>query len=174
MQALAASGLRALRYAKEIEQVGSVVACDNDKGNLCALAKLSSSMHLGLKWSVCFGIPSMPRPCAVRKRVIWMDFVPIFDSRFCNLAVAVEACERNIRLNGKVALAKVIANHADSRIYMLSHEKEFDVVDLDPYGSPSIFLDSAVQSLSEGGLLSCTATDMAVLCGNNGEVCYSK
>jgi tRNA (guanine26-N2/guanine27-N2)-dimethyltransferase len=119
LEALAASGLRALRYAKEVEQVGSVVACDNDK-------------------------------------------------------VAVEACERNIRLNGKVAVAKVTANHADSRIYMLSHEKEFDVVDLDPYGSPSIFLDSAVQSLSEGGLLSCTATDMAVLCGNNGEVCYSK
>ncbi|KAG0596587.1 hypothetical protein M758_UG268000 [Ceratodon purpureus] len=119
LEALAASGLRALRYAKEVEQVGSVVACDNDK-------------------------------------------------------VAVEACERNIRLNGKVALAKVTANHADSRIYMLSHEKEFNVVDLDPYGSPSIFLDSAVQSLSEGGLLSCTATDMAVLCGNNGEVCYSK
>lgn len=119
LEALAASGLRALRYAKEVEQVGSVVACDNDK-------------------------------------------------------VAVEACERNIRLNGKIALAKVTANHADSRIYMLSHEKEFDVVDLDPYGSPSIFLDSAVQSISEGGLLSCTATDMAVLCGNNGEVCYSK
>lgn len=32
MQALAASGLRAIRYAKEVEQVGSVIACDNDKG----------------------------------------------------------------------------------------------------------------------------------------------
>ena len=34
MQALAASGLRAIRYAKEVEQVGSVIACDNDKGNI--------------------------------------------------------------------------------------------------------------------------------------------
>lgn len=50
------------------------------------------------------------------------------DVNLCNPAVAVEACERNIRLNGKIALAKVTANHADSRIYMLSHEKEFDVV----------------------------------------------
>lgn len=32
MQALAASGLRAIRYAKEVEQVGTVIACDNDKG----------------------------------------------------------------------------------------------------------------------------------------------
>jgi hypothetical protein len=31
-------------------------------------------------------------------------------------------------LNGKVAMAKLTAHHADSRIYMLSHEKEFDVV----------------------------------------------
>ena len=47
-------------------------------------------------------------------------------------------------------------------------------VDLDPYGSPSVFLDSAVQSVIDGGILMCTATDMAVLCGGNGEVCYSK
>lgn len=47
-------------------------------------------------------------------------------------------------------------------------------VDLDPYGSPSVFLDSAVQSIADGGMLMCTATDMAVLCGGNGEVCYSK
>ncbi|KAF7803101.1 putative tRNA (guanine(26)-N(2))-dimethyltransferase 2 isoform X1 [Senna tora] len=63
---------------------------------------------------------------------------------------------------------------ADARVYMLTHPKEFDVVDLDPYGSPSVFLDSAVQSVVDGGLLMCTATDMAVLCGGNGEVCYSK
>lgn len=50
----------------------------------------------------------------------------------------------------------------------------FFQVDLDPYGSPSVFLDSAVQSVVDGGMLMCTATDMAVLCGGNGEVCYSK
>nr|GEY46045.1 probable tRNA (guanine(26)-N(2))-dimethyltransferase 1 [Tanacetum cinerariifolium] len=45
------------------------------------------------------------------------------------------------------------------------------LVDLDPYGSPSVFLDSAVQSVADGGLLMCIATDMAVLCGSNGEIC---
>lgn len=43
-------------------------------------------------------------------------------------------------------------------------------MDLDPYGTPAHLLDSAVQSVSEGGLLMVTATDMAVLCGNSGEV----
>lgn len=33
-QALSASGLRALRYAREIEGIGQVVALDNDIGNL--------------------------------------------------------------------------------------------------------------------------------------------
>lgn len=34
-------------------------------------------------------------------------------------------------------------------------------MDLDPYGSPSQFLDTAVQAVSEGGLMLVTATDMA-------------
>ncbi len=35
-------------------------------------------------------------------------------------------------------------------------------------------LTESLQAVSEGGLLLVTATDMAVLCGNNGEACYAK
>ncbi|KEH25136.1 N(2),N(2)-dimethylguanosine tRNA methyltransferase, putative [Medicago truncatula] len=119
LEALSASGLRALRYAREIEGIGQVVALDNDPAS-------------------------------------------------------VEACRRNIKFNGSVAVSKVESHLADARVYMLENPKKFDVVDLDPYGSPSVFLDSAVQSVADGGILMCTATDMAVLCGSNGEVCYSK
>ena len=59
-------------------------------------------------------------------------------------------------------------------MYEHRREKQFDVVDLDPYGCPSIFLDSAVQAVKEGGLLLVTATDMAILAGNCPETCYSK
>lgn len=52
--------------------------------------------------------------------------------------------------------------------------KRFTAIDLDPYGCPSVFLDSAVQSVQDGGLLLITATDMAVLAGNAPETCYSK
>lgn len=45
---------------------------------------------------------------------------------------------------------------------------------MDPYGTPVQFLDAAVQSVKEGGLLMVTATDMAVLCGTNGEACHAK
>jgi tRNA G26 N,N-dimethylase Trm1 len=44
------------------------------------------------------------------------------------VAVAVEACERNIELNGELAMSKVKTELADARVYMLTHENEFDVV----------------------------------------------
>lgn len=59
-------------------------------------------------------------------------------------------------------------------MYQHRKENQFDVIDLDPYGCPSIFLDSAVQAVKDGGLLLVTATDMAVLAGNSPETCYSK
>nr|ABD96937.1 hypothetical protein [Tarenaya spinosa] len=130
LEALSASGLRALRYAREVEGIGQVVALDNDQGN-------------GIHGLYTIGI-----------------FL---------LKASVEACRRNIKFNGSVVSSKVESHHTDARVYMLTHPKEFDMVDLDPYGSPSIFLDSAVQSVVDGGLLMCTATDMAVLCGGNGE-----
>ncbi len=60
---------------------------------------------------------------------------------------------------------------------MLQHsapEQRFDVVDLDPYGSASPFLDIAVQCVTDGGLMCVTCTDMAVLCGAHSESCFSK
>lgn len=59
-------------------------------------------------------------------------------------------------------------------MYKNRKERCFDAIDLDPYGCPSVFLDSAVQTIKEGGLLLITATDMAVLAGNSPESCYSK
>jgi tRNA G26 N,N-dimethylase Trm1 len=50
----------------------------------------------------------------------------------------------------------------------------FDVIDLDPYGTASPFLDAAVQAVGEGGLLAVTCTDMAVLAGNNMDICHTK
>ena len=43
-------------------------------------------------------------------------------------------------------------------------EAPFQWIDLDPFGSPVSFLDSAVQSISRIGVLEVTATDTAALC----------
>ncbi|XP_028717634.1 tRNA (guanine(26)-N(2))-dimethyltransferase isoform X1 [Peromyscus leucopus] len=90
-------------------------------------------------------------------------------------ARAVELIDRNVHLNGVAHLVQ--PNQADARMLMYQHQKaseRFDVIDLDPYGSPAPFLDAAVQAVSDGGLLCVTCTDMAVLAGNSGETCYSK
>lgn len=117
LEAMAASGLRAMRYALEIPGVEKVHANDID-------------------------------------------------------AKAVEAMRKNIAHNG--IEDKVEPTKADARILMLQKPDYYDVIDLDPYGAPVMLLDSAVQSICDGGLLCVTATDMAVLCGNSSEACFMK
>lgn len=55
-----------------------------------------------------------------------------------------------------------------------SQGQNINVIDLDPYGSAAPFLDTAVQTISNGGLLCITCTDMAVLCASYPETCYAK
>ncbi|XP_061209789.1 tRNA (guanine(26)-N(2))-dimethyltransferase isoform X2 [Neopsephotus bourkii] len=120
LEALAASGLRSIRFAKEVPGLRAVVAND------------------------------------------------------CS-AQAVGLIERNVAFNGVGAL--VTPSMADARMLMYqckADREPFDVIDLDPYGSPAHFLDAAVQAVSEGGLLCVTCTDMGVLAGNNAETSYSK
>ncbi|OJJ08966.1 hypothetical protein ASPVEDRAFT_48089 [Aspergillus versicolor CBS 583.65] len=129
LDALSASGLRALRYATEIPCVTRVVAND-----------LSSS--------------------------------------------AIQSMKLNIEYN---RLDKLIQpNNGDARIYMYSrlkpasspHKKEdsdkFNVIDLDPYGSAAPFIDAAVQSVKDEGLLCITCTDAGVWASNGyPEKCFS-
>jgi len=51
--------------------------------------------------------------------------------------------------------------HEDANVLM--HQRQFDVVDLDPFGTPMPFAEAACRSAS--GLLCVTATDTAPLCG---------
>ncbi|KAL9381091.1 hypothetical protein Peur_026748 [Populus x canadensis] len=183
-----ASGKDASEPAVEEESNGS--ALDNEKSNVecevhkeisqvepCSISeepmKSAEGNHRGelkppkvLEALSASGLRSLRYACEVEGigKVVALD----------NDKASVEACQKNIKFNGSVAISKVESHLADARVYMLTHPKEFDMVDLDPYGSPSVFLDSAVQSVVDGGMLMCTATDMAVLCGGNGEVCYSK
>ncbi len=50
----------------------------------------------------------------------------------------------------------------------------FDYVDVDPYGSPAPFIDTAVRSVNNHGVLALTATDMAPLCGVSPGACMRK
>ena len=110
LEALSATGLRAIRYALEIPAIRTVLA--NDVA------------------------PS-----------------------------AIEAIHRNISHNNLV-YGLVQATCSDANALMYSHHTErVDVVDLDPYGTATPFIDAAIQAIASDGLLCVTCTDMSVLAG---------
>jgi tRNA (guanine26-N2/guanine27-N2)-dimethyltransferase len=131
LEALAATGIRTIRYVKELgegpEGVRKIVANDLD-------------------------------PAAVKHMRI-------------NLA------------HNSVTESKVEVTCADANVHMYTHrargpggmgDEAYDVIDLDPYGTCSPFLDAAVQSVADGGLLCITSTDMPVLGGNHPETCFAR
>ncbi|KAI1719816.1 n2,N2-dimethylguanosine tRNA methyltransferase domain-containing protein [Ditylenchus destructor] len=120
LDALSASGLRALRFAKEVPGIDNIMANDFSE-------------------------------------------------------TAVKVIKHNAKVNNVEHL--VHASFGDAVDVMMSHrtyDKRFHAIDLDPYGSASVFLDSAVQAVTDDGILMVTCTDMATLCGNAPEACFSK
>lgn len=71
---------------------------------------------------------------------------------------SVELINRNIELN---SLSNCTAMKRNANVVML--DGSFDIIDLDPFGSPAPFLDAACRSAKR--LLCITATDTAPLCG---------
>lgn len=53
-------------------------------------------------------------------------------------------------------------------------ENRFHYIDIDPFGSPVHFIDSAMRSIINNGIIACTATDTATLCGVYPKVCLRR
>jgi tRNA (guanine26-N2/guanine27-N2)-dimethyltransferase len=119
LEALAATGLRSIRYAKEIENI-SILSNDIDPN-------------------------------------------------------AVNIIKLNMLENKVEEIIETSCNDANFLMYSLINQKQFqNIIDLDPYGSASPFLEAAIQCVENGGLLCITCTDMAVLCASYPESCFSK
>ncbi len=73
---------------------------------------------------------------------------------------------KSARLNR--VLRKCEFSESETSSYLFSRygrEARFDYVDVDPFGTPVGQLQGALRATADGGLLSLTATDTAVLCG---------
>jgi len=82
------------------------------------------------------------------------------------LCVACDVNENAARLaaeNARLNDVEVEVLNSDARKVML--ERNFDVIDLDPFGTPANFLPFAARSLKRFSLLCVTATDTATLFG---------
>lgn len=115
-----------------------------------------------------------------------LDVATLGDSRASEEEVSLNVAKEKVEVEAEAKKpledkihpqCKVRINEGDAMSVMYSHRDEknrFDVVDLDPYGSASIFIDGAVQSVRDGGLLCITCTDLAVLAGSSyPEKCFT-
>jgi tRNA (guanine26-N2/guanine27-N2)-dimethyltransferase len=83
--------------------------------------------------------------------------------------VAAALCRRNLDRNG-VDAAVVLKE----RLETLLLRERFDMVDIDPFGSPVEFLPMALRSMRRGGVLAVTATDTPALCGSSPKPCLRR
>ncbi|MCC7574181.1 tRNA (guanine(26)-N(2))-dimethyltransferase [Candidatus Woesearchaeota archaeon] len=83
-----------------------------------------------------------------------------------------EKLEQNLELN-KLSKEKIIIRNEDAN-KVLNTEGHFDYVDIDPFGTPNPFLDSAIRALNRNAILGVTATDTSALCGSYSSACKRK
>ena len=79
---------------------------------------------------------------------------------------AFAVLEQNVHESGHAGLA---THPVDARQPL--EERAFGYVDLDPFGTPAPFVDSALRALAPEGKVAITATDMPVLTGVARDVC---
>lgn len=90
-------------------------------------------------------------------KVVFVDI----SSNACKLA------ERNAKLN---KMKNFEIHRADLNDF-LYHNRGYDVVEVDPFGTPLPYLYNSLNSFEKEGFLSVTATDTAVLCGAHSNAC---
>ncbi|MBN2602781.1 MAG: tRNA (guanine(10)-N(2))-dimethyltransferase [Candidatus Thermoplasmatota archaeon] len=82
---------------------------------------------------------------------------------------AYKLIKKNIQTNG---FENVIASNEN--LNLLLSKKSYHYIDVDPFGSPAYFADSALRSIKNNGIISFTATDTATLCGVYPKVCLRR
>ncbi|WP_409200481.1 tRNA (guanine(10)-N(2))-dimethyltransferase [Methanobrevibacter sp. DSM 116169] len=86
-------------------------------------------------------------------------------------SLANEFEEINIKEN---KLENIEIYQEEANVHLRLHRGEFDIIDIDPFGTPSFFIDSASYSIKKNSLLCVTATDTSALCGTYKEPCIRK
>jgi tRNA (guanine26-N2/guanine27-N2)-dimethyltransferase len=103
--------------------------------------------------------------------------VPEVEQVYCNdiNCVAIEAAKEAARLNSVTGRCHFSIDEVCK--FLLKGDKEGDrysIVDLDPFGTPARHIDCVLRSVLDGGLVSITATDTAVLWGVYPKVCLRR
>ena len=87
---------------------------------------------------------------------------------------AYELIEKNIELNNLDVLDAKASNLDANLLLSGSTFGRFEFIDIDPFGSPTHFIDSALRCLKNRGVLGLASTDTAPLCGTYLRACRRK
>jgi tRNA (guanine26-N2/guanine27-N2)-dimethyltransferase len=88
---------------------------------------------------------------------------------------AIEAAKNTAHLNGVSSKCRFSVDEVCKFLLKGNDSEErFGIVDLDPFGTPARHIDCVLRATLDGGLISITATDTAVLCGVYPEVCHRR
>ena len=103
--------------------------------------------------------------------------VPEVEQVYCNdiNCVAIEAAKDAARLNSVTGRCHFSIDEVCK--FLLKGDNEgsrYSIVDLDPFGTPARHVDCVLRSVLDGGLVSITATDTAVLWGIYPKVCLRR
>ncbi len=96
-----------------------------------------------------------------------------FSSFVFNDIKSSEIVEKNIEIN-KRKLSKVDKKVTNFDAVSFESGKKYDYIDIDPFGSPVFYLNSAFKLLKKGGVLAVSATDTAALMGSAQKACIRK
>lgn len=103
--------------------------------------------------------------------------VPKIDTVYLNdlNPIAIDLAKESAKLNQVEGKCHFDSNDVCKFLNFEERDfRKFDIIDLDPFGSPSPYVDCVLRSVSDHGLISITATDTAVLCGVYPKVCFRK
>ncbi len=102
------------------------------------------------------------RGVRVAKEVSRKMHVALVDFNGASLQLA----KRNALLNGVGSRCRIVRAGANEFLYSrLRRDEKFGFVDVDPFGTPAPYIQAAFNAIDDGGIVSLTATDTAVLCG---------
>ena len=166
LDALAASGLRSIRYWKEIPGVRHVTVNDIE---VAAVERARQNCTLnGIEPKDGNSAPSQTPGVVIQRgdaiQEMYQSRKPLIPDLYSS-----HTGDTSDATNGNNDTSR----HPNSPRSPRYHHP-WNVIDLDPYGSSAPFLDAALQAIEEGGLLCVTCTDMRALGGGSPETCYGR
>ncbi len=119
-------------------------------------------------WVIC----DLLSGCGIRG-IRYLLEVPDVESAVLNDAnpTAFEIIKKNVGFNKEKS---AIVENLEGNVLLSMHNNKFNFIDIDPFGSPAMFLDGAGRAVRHGGFLGVTATDLGPLAGTYPKTCLRR